>query len=345
MEEYMISITRVRILDCFRIAVVVLVLTAAAQAAPKAYKQENRYYVTEIVKGKPEIALEYSKDYLSQYPEDLEALYIQAAAYCQMNEVGKAVISTKKALELGLPFERFLAGPRNLFKPLYASKEFKKLAKQRKIRLIHGPVVGAVTATSARFWVRTASEAPVKIIVTDEKGLMDKPVSNTAAAGKENDYTCVVEVTGLRPGTRYVYQVEIDGAKIALDPKPSFRTFSDTARPAKFTIGFGGGAGYTPWLERMWLTILKHSPSAFLLLGDNVYIDTPEVPETQRYCYYRRQSRPEYRQFAAVTPIYAIWDDHDFGTNDCWSSQSLDDPPWKMDTAEESRLLVRFLHR
>ena len=72
-------------------------------------------------------------------------------------------------------------------------------------------------------------------------------------------------------------------------------------------------------------------PAAALLLGDNVYIDMPEVPQTQRYCYYRRQSRPEYRRFAAHTPVYAIWDDHDFGKNDCVSALSLDDPPWKMD--------------
>ena len=59
-------------------------------------------------------------------------------------------------------------------------------------------------------------------------------------------------------------------------------------------IAFGGGAGFTPQYERMWTTIDGHNPHALLLLGDNVYIDDPTHPLTQRYCYYRRQSQPEW---------------------------------------------------
>jgi alkaline phosphatase D len=97
----------------------------------------------------------------------------------------------------------------------------------------------------------------------------------------------------------------------------------------RLTLGFGGGAGYTPWHERMWTLLDAQDFDAFLLLGDNVYIDTPEVPETQRYCYYRRQSRPEYRAFTASTPIFAIWDDHDFGDNDSEGGPDRDLPAWK----------------
>jgi len=74
----------------------------------------------------------------------------------------------------------------------------------------------------------------------------------------------------------------------------------------------------------------KHNVTAFLALGDNVYVDRPELTETQRYCYYRRQSRPEYRRFVASCPVFSIWDDHDFGTNDCLGSPGTDDIPWKM---------------
>jgi alkaline phosphatase D len=50
----------------------------------------------------------------------------------------------------------------------------------------------------------------------------------------------------------------------------------------------------------------------------------------QRYCYYRRQSRPEYRRFVAGTPIFAIWDDHDFTVNDGWGGPDVDEPAWKI---------------
>ncbi|MHC4243935.1 MAG: alkaline phosphatase D family protein [Planctomycetota bacterium] len=110
----------------------------------------------------------------------------------------------------------------------------------------------------------------------------------------------------------------------------SFRTFCTAEAKAKFQIGFGGGAGYTPWYERMWNTIAAHNPSAFLFLGDNIYIDNPTRPAVQQYCYYRRQSRPEFRNLIASAAIYAIWDDHDFTTNDGWGGPKINEPAWKI---------------
>ena len=97
----------------------------------------------------------------------------------------------------------------------------------------------------------------------------------------------------------------------------------------RFTIAFGGGAGYVPDRERMWTTIGSVDPTALLLLGDNVYIDDPLTPELQCYHYYRRQSRPEWRKLAAKVPVYAIWDDHDFSTDDSWGGPEIDKPAWK----------------
>jgi len=79
----------------------------------------------------------------------------------------------------------------------------------------------------------------------------------------------------------------------------------------------------------MWDTIGSHHPSALLMLGDNVYIDDPEHLLTHHYCYSRRQSRPEWRKLIAGTPVYSIYDDHDFGTNDCVPGPEIDSPAWK----------------
>tara|TARA_Y100000588_G_scaffold394790_1_gene517303 strand:+ start:2193 stop:3488 length:1296 start_codon:yes stop_codon:yes gene_type:complete len=97
----------------------------------------------------------------------------------------------------------------------------------------------------------------------------------------------------------------------------------------KFTIAFGGGAGYVPANERVWDTIRSLDPRALLLLGDNVYIDDPQTPEMQRFHYYRRQSQPEWMKLAKQVPIYGIWDDHDFTTNDGWGGPEIDKPKWK----------------
>tara|TARA_B100001123_G_scaffold153928_3_gene178333 strand:- start:1141 stop:2436 length:1296 start_codon:yes stop_codon:yes gene_type:complete len=97
----------------------------------------------------------------------------------------------------------------------------------------------------------------------------------------------------------------------------------------KFTIAFGGGAGYVPANECVWDTIRSLDPRALLLLGDNVYIDDPQTPEMQRFHYYRRQSQPEWMKLAKQVPIYGIWDDHDFTTNDGWGGPEIDKPKWK----------------
>ena len=97
----------------------------------------------------------------------------------------------------------------------------------------------------------------------------------------------------------------------------------------KFTIAFGGGAGYVPPHERMWDTIGAIDPRALLLLGDNVYIDDPKTPEMQLFHHYRRQSQPEWSKLAKKVPIYAIWDDHDLTTNDGWGGPAINEPSWK----------------
>ena len=115
---------------------------------------------------------------------------------------------------------------------------------------------------------------------------------------------------------------------------PWERTLPDTslkqdAPSDKFTIAFGGGAGYVPKNERIWDTIGAIDPRALLLLGDNAYIDDPATPEMQLFHYYRRQSQPEWSKLAKQVPIYAIWDDHDFTTNDGWGGPAIEEPKWK----------------
>ena len=85
-----------------------------------------------------------------------------------------------------------------------------------------------------------------------------------------------------------------------------------------------------PQHEHQWNTIRAEQPDFLMLLGDNVYSDAPKMPEMQHYCYYRRQSRPEFRELVARTPTYTIWDDHDFGTNDCSGGPELFVPAWKL---------------
>jgi len=298
---------------------------------PPQYKKQSRDQLRTIAKGDIEKALKNCTIYLEGKPKDLETLYLRALAHSRANRPKEAFQAVKQALKSGLPLERFLAGPRDYFAPLYQYPPFKKLVKQKNIQLLHGPHLGSVTDSRARIWLRTASEVPINAVFTSVANPDGQLLTTkTVTSGKQNDYTAVLEITGLKPSTEYTYRLNIDGKPVILASEPSFRTFPKRGQKYKFTIGFGGGAGYTPWHEYMWNTILSHKPLAFMTLGDNVYIDTPKVPQVQKYCYYRRQGRREFRKFAASTPQFAIYDDHDFGDNDCTSTLDINDPEWKL---------------
>ena len=97
--------------------------------------------------------------------------------------------------------------------------------------------------------------------------------ASLAQTDRRNDFTTILSVSGLKPDTLYEYRLGTPGNATAFTGR--FRTFSEQGKPAKFSIGFGGGAGYTPQYERMWNTITSRHFTAFLFLGDNVYIDHP----------------------------------------------------------------------
>jgi alkaline phosphatase D len=65
----------------------------------------------------------------------------------------------------------------------------------------------------------------------------------------------------------------------------------------------------------IWRAIEEARPEMLLLLGDNIYGDTHD-PKLLR-AKYRQQGEDEgFRKLRAKLPIWATWDDHDYGLND-----------------------------
>lgn len=310
------------------VAVAVYMLSAALSAStsageavvesPWAWK-EGREDVARVVRGDIDGALKSLDRQASRLPPRAEICFVRVLAHAQRGDRSAALAEMRRALDLGLPPERFLAGPRELLAELRETEEFERLVARRCGPMVHGPLLGSVTSSSARFWVRTVQEADVRVRV----GALD----GEARSRRDRDFTAVVEVTGLAPSTRHVYRIEVDGRPV--NGEWAFLTFPVEGSPARFEVAFGGGASYNPGYERMFDTVRKRSPLAFLQLGDNVYIDHPRHPAVQRYCYYRRQSSPPYRALTASRCVASIWDDHDFGTDDCQGGPALDQPPWK----------------
>lgn len=67
----------------------------------------------------------------------------------------------------------------------------------------------------------------------------------------------------------------------------------------------------------IWETVLANEPELFLMLGDNVYGDIRNGDPNELASAYRKLgSNAEFAKARAAFPFLAIWDDHDYGTND-----------------------------
>ena len=89
-----------------------------------------------------------------------------------------------------------------------------------------------------------------------------------------------------------------------------------SARPELLitTLGFGSCARQNR-PQPIWDTINAAHCDAFVLLGDNIYGDSAD-PDVLRTNYALFAAMPGFAKLRQTTPLFATWDDHDYGTND-----------------------------
>jgi hypothetical protein len=161
------------------------------------YKKENRDHISDLTEGKFEPVIRYFQTYLKDQPNDLESLYGLTLAYSLAGNPNKADQALQDALTQGLGMERFIAGPRTLTEKLQQRDAFKTAA--RDIRLLHGPMLGDLTADGCTVWLRTAHASTIRI----EVSAVDTSHSFNGETKAEDDYTGTVRVSGLEPGLDY----------------------------------------------------------------------------------------------------------------------------------------------
>jgi alkaline phosphatase D len=263
-----------------------------------------------------------------QQGHDAEAYFLLSVANAWLNQADSAMHFLNLAVESGLDPGRFMAGPSEILKPLYELPEYERWLAGQKLFPVHGPMIGNVSDTSAILWARTSSQMSLQFVLS-EKTSFRKPIySEVVETQPEDEFASQVTISGLKPNNLYYYRIILNGK--TLPSTFSFKTQPRQFQPSEIVIAFGGGAAYIPWHRKMWTTLASHQLNALLMLGDNVYIDYPENTPIQQYCYYQRQSEPEWRHLTSRTPVYAIWDDHDFGDNDEYGGPEIDNPSWKI---------------
>jgi alkaline phosphatase D len=186
-----------------------------------------------------------------------------------------------------------------------------------------GPMLGHVGPTEARIWVKAAPKPNgndttkrrlavrfgTRPDLSDGRTVRGRPLEGPEFLGQIN-------LTGLKPDTRYFYSARVDGEPVTANPPRSFQTATADGTRGQFRFAFISCLGRKGSdAAAAWGDLAARTPIDLLLfLGDNHYADSTE-PAKQRAAYYEHRSAAGFRDLSSRVPSYAIWDDHDFGPN------------------------------
>ncbi len=202
-------------------------------------------------------------------------------------------------------------------------------------RLRSGPMLGYAELTEASIWVQTTAPAEVRVRYRPEGESGEGRTSPPVQANEDRDLTALFVLPNLEPGTRYAYEILVNGAPAGFAGGGTSGSFSTQpfwqwrGNPPEFTVAFGScyyanepksdrpGTPYgsDPGIFR---TIAAMKPDLMIWLGDNIYYREPDfgsIAAMKRRNALAREE-PALQPLLATTHHYAIWDDHDFGPND-----------------------------
>ena len=190
--------------------------------------------------------------------------------------------------------------------------------------LTHGPVVGGVTASDAKVFVRTDTTASVTLRFGTDPNLQTYLVSNSVTTNEADDFTTTISLAGLAPETTLYLNVVVNGAAQFLSPPfPSFTTFpsAGSSRDFKFVVlsDFRTVAKLTAEVQT-FASAAAELP-AFAFIGGDFDHGNPETLAEKRQMF-KNLYHPRtafMSSFAPLLlgrfPIVHQWDDHDSGLN------------------------------
>jgi alkaline phosphatase D len=187
------------------------------------------------------------------------------------------------------------------------------------LRLVNGPVLGAVGPDHALVWVRGSYSFTVQIEYADNPAFTDAAQSAPVQLSKAADYCATIRLDGLRPDSRYHYRVLVNGAPeryLGQQQPWSFKTAPAAGFNGSFRVAFGSCARYQyDRVQRIWEVLPRFNPDLFFWIGDNIYGDSLD-PDILADEFRRQRDIPNLVELMRELPQLAIWDDHDFGLND-----------------------------
>jgi len=175
------------------------------------------------------------------------------------------------------------------------------------------PMLGHVSSTEARIWAKSSEPAKLSVRIGIKPDLSGSRTVRGPKVDSGSGLMGHVVVSDLQPATLYYYSILLDGKPATPRPYPSFTTAPVQGQPGHVRIAFTSCVGYHGYdATAGYADLARTNIDLLLMLGDNHYANTND-PVIQRKFYFDQRATAGWRGLGPGTPIYAIWDDHDFG--------------------------------
>lgn len=189
--------------------------------------------------------------------------------------------------------------------------------------IVSGPVVGAVTSTSAKLVFFTDIPANGELHLTPQYSpnlILSFPFStNRFNVAK-------IELAQLQPSTLYQYSLVVNS--IPQEQKGYFKTYPVPGDTGRFSFVLGSCTEQRH-NDSIFIEIQQHQPAFFLHLGDWLYANNfkeekfyyAQSLEHQKELFQKRYEMPNLKKLLQTTPIDFVFDDED-GVCDDFSRKS-----------------------
>lgn len=216
----------------------------------------------------------------------------------------------------------------------------------QELKLIGGPVIGAVDESSAKIWFGYKGAEKFEIYLLEESNYQKKKNNQLDAKHKiypdsisilnlNNEYSVTAYFRNLTSDKEYYIITEKLFHRAKTKRRAKFKTQHNTGNLRDVNFMFGScnlimrfpGKLFLPGLKsKIHRNMYQEEADFMVWLGDMVYYlgrdYTTKEKMFNRQMKYRQNNRKNNR-LLSTQPNYAIWDDHDYGPNNANASWQL----------------------
>jgi alkaline phosphatase D len=182
------------------------------------------------------------------------------------------------------------------------------------------------------FWLQTGVSAKAKIrywLITDTLKSATQEIITTDSSF----YIAAINSGELLAGKKYSYEVLLNGQPVPQAFPLQFKAPPATGHSDTITLAMGSCAFIEDGFQdspspryggdyHIFQSIASNKPDIMLWLGDNIYLRGNDWNSSYDIYERYKQARtlPQMQPLLSTSVQFAIWDDHDYGSNDATSS-------------------------